>query len=92
MEMKMTEQRDEMLNALKTCIDAAPEPAQRKLLAAIRSFEKQIERKSSLSRFMAHLLPKPEAAKPTETAKPEKSEPVKNGTAKPAAAKKKGAK
>jgi hypothetical protein len=62
----MTEQqssRDDMLAALAACIESAPTERQNKLFAAIKSFESEhTKRKTSLSRAMMHLLPKPAAA------------------------------
>jgi hypothetical protein len=53
----MTEARDEMLAAFSVCLEAAPEAARNKLFAAIKAFETEhVERKTSLSRFMAQLI------------------------------------
>jgi hypothetical protein len=53
----MTEARDALLEAVKAVIEAAPEDTRHKALAAVKAFEAEhVERKTSLSRFMAHLI------------------------------------
>jgi hypothetical protein len=67
----MSEARDAMLAALSVCIEAAPEAGRTKLLTAIKVFMgEHVERKTSLSRFMAHLIaPAPSAEKQAVAAK-----------------------
>ena len=73
----MSEARDAMSAALLACIQDAPDSHRQKLFAAIKAFmAEHTERKTSLSRFCAHLIA------------PAASDEKQVAAAKPAAAKK----
>jgi hypothetical protein len=91
-----TEARDEMLGALLTCIQEATGEARVKLFSAVKSFTSAQERKTSLSRFMSHLIapapaPAPAEAVGAETAAPE-TKPAAKAKATPAKARAKAKK
>jgi hypothetical protein len=92
---KATEARDVMLSELLICVQAAPEADRHKLLAAVRTFiGEHTERKTSLSRFMSHLIapaPAPGEAVGAETAAPE-TKPAAKAKAAPAKARAKAKK
>jgi hypothetical protein len=73
----MSEARDDMLSTLLICIQEAPDESRLKLFGAIKAFAAEhVERKTSLSRFMSHLIAPAPADEKEAAAKPARAKPA----------------